>query len=241
MESDLPLVSVLSVDNSLTPYFDMAAVVLLLYDHMLTLDLEIDLVWPAPWTLVKFLYVFTAYLGFVESGLFGFMDYTGGVAASPSICARVFKARIYLLTIGMVVAELVLFIRTWALFGRGRNMCIGLGIFWCSSVTVALVLLSISLAVVKYIPRPIPEVINCIAIKSPAPIIFVDFIILVVMESVILALTLYKARVHHYRVLSSSTFGATLYRDGVIYYIYLLAFSVINITTLAATGSSILT
>ncbi|KAF8519519.1 hypothetical protein JB92DRAFT_2828388 [Gautieria morchelliformis] len=106
-----------------------------------------------------------AYLGFMECGLFFFMDClfssrtpvlleaqrkpltaTGGIASSPLICSQVYKAR-----------ELVLIRRTWAVFAEHWGLL--------------------------DIPRPVLEATNCIPIRFPGPIGAVDFILLMLLES----------------------------------------------------------
>jgi Family of unknown function (DUF6533) len=44
------------------------------YDHSLTMGLEMSLVWPSPWSLGKVLYFLTAYLPFADSGMLLFMN-----------------------------------------------------------------------------------------------------------------------------------------------------------------------
>jgi len=39
------------------------------YDHSLTLGVEIQLVWPTPWSIGKILYFATSYLGFLDGAL----------------------------------------------------------------------------------------------------------------------------------------------------------------------------
>jgi len=216
MQVDVPPSYLLTVNNYLlNPYFDMVAVTLLLYDHILTLDLEVFFIWAEPWKVNTILYFMTAYMGFVEFGLLVFADHTGGVAPSPLICSRVYKARVFLLASGMAVAEFVLVRRTWAIFGRSMKVGVGLGAFWAVTVVVVLALIIISLEEVQFVPRPTPNSINCLPLNGASAIIFVDFILLVVIESVILALTLYNAK-PHFRTWRSSTLTATLYRDGKI-------------------------
>ncbi|KAF8532198.1 hypothetical protein JB92DRAFT_3091980 [Gautieria morchelliformis] len=193
--------------NNLTPGSEYSSQ--WLYDHILTLELEVHVFWPAPWSMIKVLYLLRAYPGFRRMWIVrGLLEHhTWGVASSPLICSRVYKVRVLLLVGGMAVAELVLVRRTWAIFG---TLGISVGVFW--AVIVAWLLSS----------RPAPEAMNCILLALPT---FggVDFILLVIAESVILGLTLYNARVHLLGVRlrptvggwSSSTLATPLYRNAI--------------------------
>lgn len=45
----------------------VSSVALLLYDYALTLSLEVDLVWRAPWNLLKLFYIVQRYLPFFDT------------------------------------------------------------------------------------------------------------------------------------------------------------------------------
>lgn len=44
----------------------VASVALYFYDWMLTLEMEVDFIWPAPWNLLKIAYLVQRYLPMVE-------------------------------------------------------------------------------------------------------------------------------------------------------------------------------
>jgi len=47
----------------------MSAVALFIYDYLLTLDREINLIWFSPWTYTKVLFLLVRYLTFVDTFL----------------------------------------------------------------------------------------------------------------------------------------------------------------------------
>lgn len=44
-----------------------AAVAMFVYDYLLTLEMEIELVWRSKWNWIKYLYLFQRYLPFVDT------------------------------------------------------------------------------------------------------------------------------------------------------------------------------
>ncbi|KAF8497339.1 hypothetical protein JB92DRAFT_2987347 [Gautieria morchelliformis] len=204
---------------------------------MLTLDVEVGFMWSAQWSVAKVLYLMVAYLGFSVS-----IVIFGSYAAKPylpSTCTINLQANEMLLACLMCVGELILIFRTWVIFGRRKTLGISLIV---SSAVIAVVVLSImiySIEKIKYISDPTPGTQRCLLIKGAGRIAFVDFVILTGIDSVILGMTMYHAR-KHFRICSSNIV-VTLYRDGMLYYIYMLTFSIFNIVAMVAFSAMVLT
>ncbi|KAF8887425.1 hypothetical protein CPB85DRAFT_1335370 [Mucidula mucida] len=50
-------------------YFEVASIALLIYEHLLTFDQEIALIWPSKWNVTKILYLLTRYLPMLDAVL----------------------------------------------------------------------------------------------------------------------------------------------------------------------------
>ncbi|KAF8476515.1 hypothetical protein JB92DRAFT_3102474 [Gautieria morchelliformis] len=214
--------------QTLPEYFNMASIIMLIYDHILTLDLEVTLVWPAPWSVAKALYIMVAYMGLSES-LVVFGSYN---AYHTSSCTGWRKADTMLLACLMILGEAALIFRTWAIFGKRKTTGIVAFVSYAATVVTVLWLMVQSLEQVEFIPNPNPGRERCILIRDESLIRFLVMILFSCIELVIVAITMYHG-VKHFRM-SSSNLVVTFYRDGMLDYIYMLGFSVFNITTMVS-------
>lgn len=81
----------------------VASAVILLYDLILTLHLEVSLVWYSRWNYTKVLYLLTRYVPFVANGLILYSHLIPG--GSVAICANTFQAAGWLYLVGLDLAE----------------------------------------------------------------------------------------------------------------------------------------
>ncbi|KAF8509583.1 hypothetical protein JB92DRAFT_2729836 [Gautieria morchelliformis] len=112
-----------------------------MYDHMLTLELEVKLVWPASWSIAKVLFFATRYLVFADVSL-NLCFHLAPASISPKLCTFFFLLSGSLIMLGILIAELTLVFRTWVIWGRDRKMALIL-------LTTTL-LLSVPTAVLAY-------------------------------------------------------------------------------------------
>ncbi|KAF8520697.1 hypothetical protein JB92DRAFT_2894438 [Gautieria morchelliformis] len=184
---------------------------------MLTLDIEVGFIWSTRWSVAKVLYLMVAYLS-ISVSIVIFGSYAGNIY-HPSSCTSILQASEMLLACLMCVGESVLIFRAWTVFGRRKMLGIGLVV---SSAATVVVVLSI---MIYNIPDPTPGTQRCLLIEGAGRIAFVDFVIHTGIDSV---------------RTSSSNIVVTLYRDGMLYYIYMLAFSIFNIVAMVAFSAMIL-
>jgi len=129
-----------------------------------------------------------------------------------------------LMVLGIISAEIILVVRTWAIWGRTRLM----GIFL--TVIAALCIITvISIEIVTFNSgtfTPIPSN-GCLATQQ-SKLLGIDFIIIIIFESFVLILTLIKG-LQHYRSFGLHGCLSVLYRDGILFYLSLLGISVLNL------------
>ncbi|KAG2126113.1 hypothetical protein BD769DRAFT_1462919 [Suillus cothurnatus] len=118
--------------------------------------------------------------------------------------------------IGIVAAEALLVIRTWAFWQKSKRLLIGLSIYSVLTITAAI---AADLSPTMLIPGEEPPIGTCYfeSTRNSA----VVYIFLAMFESLILVLTVYK-RVHDYRDFQSGIIQ-TLYYDGMIYMLCILS------------------
>ncbi|GJE95932.1 hypothetical protein PsYK624_121240 [Phanerochaete sordida] len=149
----------------------------------------------------------------------------------------------WLTLFGILLAEVILMLRTWAVYERARAVAIGLIVWTAVTWVPSMASLGIFLNSLRYGPRPpgVPS-FGCFVI-SGRPISFVCWVLLMIFEAAILALMVYKA-VKDYRLATDSAMFKTIFRDGTVFYFYLFVLSTANVivilTTAAGLGSTLL-
>ncbi|KAJ7039107.1 hypothetical protein C8F04DRAFT_317552 [Mycena alexandri] len=138
------------IDKALATQVDyrssVAALVFLLYDICITIDDEVNFIWPKPWTRTKFLYLLIRYLPlFVQTSILtiGSPDLTPSFHFTPHDCFiwQVYQGVATVLVFAAV--DCVLILRVFALYNNNRTMrrlvvvafalefggmCVGLGL-----------------------------------------------------------------------------------------------------------------
>ncbi|KAF8516598.1 hypothetical protein JB92DRAFT_2234239 [Gautieria morchelliformis] len=221
--------------NRIAASLDLASIVILIYDYLLTVKLEIELVWGTPWSIGRILYMLTRYSVFVDSLMLAYFHFASGQSVSARTCSLVYQISGWFIFWGGCLAEIVLIFRTWAIWRQARKVAFGLPILLVIVVVPLVYLTRIGLTSVSFADvttLPIPHLPSCFITRNDDITFLWDYIIIVSFETVILVLTLIQG-VQHYRHTTSSLVS-TLYADGILYYVYLLMLSVANVVFLAS-------
>ncbi|KAL4257718.1 hypothetical protein AB1N83_011622 [Pleurotus pulmonarius] len=207
-------------------YFAALGNQLLLWDYCLTFSDEVKYIWHEPWRSGKILFLLTRYPAIVES----FLTYWNqlGVAVSHATCGHLFAITGVMFICEVVIAELILTIRVWALYGRSRRIGLFLSVMAvaCCVVTGAVFFKFHTsqefLKVDEGITVPLP---GCYPVGG-SNVIVIAYIMLLGYEVAILGLTLFKGfwRSRHQR---SSLINGML-QDGVVYFVVQAA-SLVNV------------
>ncbi|KJA25093.1 hypothetical protein HYPSUDRAFT_38053 [Hypholoma sublateritium FD-334 SS-4] len=176
-------------------------------------------------TWMKFMYLLTRYSAIAEAGVvIALLTIPGDWYAE---CSLVFKTNVALFVFGLGAGEVIMTIRTWAVWQKNRTMMYILPIFYVVIWTGAFVAMGIFLTRLEFAPDPRNAYIGCYA-TGTSPIIFVPWVLLLFYDAVmfcLMAIPTYKL----YRSGSSSRFIRIVHRDGVVYYLYLFVLSLANI------------
>ncbi|KAJ7447577.1 hypothetical protein B0H11DRAFT_2082658 [Mycena galericulata] len=209
-------------------YVDTASTVILFFDYFLTLDLEVSLIWPSRWSLAKFLYFFSRYLAFFDVPLELYY-------LTPTVplehCAQLNTAIAIGNVSGIAIAEAIFVLRTYALSGRQRKVLLIFGTIYSACVAASVTMIAIFLRNMTYSPPP-PGIPGCNLTGGPFLLVGLSFIIVLLNETALMSYTLWIG-FRAYRQ-SSSPLVATLYRDGITYYVLLCLGSAVNVAILIA-------
>ncbi|KAK7007875.1 hypothetical protein R3P38DRAFT_1622096 [Favolaschia claudopus] len=209
--------------------FSVASIALLVFDYLLTLNLEITLVWPRRWSISKILFMLSRYLPFAEVPIS--LYYIFSVNPSLTACKIVNSALIIARLSGISLAEAILVLRTYAVSGQNPRILRIFGSVWAVGVTTSLVTLSLFIRSSKYAITPL-NLQGCDLAGGTFILVGIPFIILVLNEHLLMIYTLWVG-LKTYRH-SRNPLIVTLYVDGIMYFVFLSGWSIANLITLIA-------
>ncbi|KAK7018547.1 glycosyltransferase family 69 protein [Favolaschia claudopus] len=216
--------------GSLAPTFEArlvpgtlcACATILVYDLFCTLDAEITYVWPRPWSISTVLFVLNRYLPFVDTFLSLSSKFT---RLTPEECLARNKAVAWLSFLGIFFSEGILMLRTYAIWERKKSVAIFLSGLAVVVFVPSLVFVYIETTTLHYVSSG-PDVLGC-TLGHAGTIAIFAYMLFMISETTIAVLTAVKA----YRDLRRSRvpWVVKLYKDGLVFYLYLLAISIANV------------
>ncbi|KAH8823066.1 hypothetical protein DL96DRAFT_261394 [Flagelloscypha sp. PMI_526] len=102
------------------PRAEFCVFAIFVWDWAITLNMEIQYVWRSKWTLGKVLYLLTRYIAVAHIFLGLFWLRLRNIPDKQSECPIPFTARAWFGCAGVEIAEVILVLRTWALWGRKK-------------------------------------------------------------------------------------------------------------------------
>ncbi|KAL4257379.1 hypothetical protein AB1N83_009645 [Pleurotus pulmonarius] len=202
-----------------------------LFDYLLTVGDEAGLVWHGPWSIGKILYLLARYPVFLDIS----MSIYHNVATSitPDTCALVFNLSGGAFMFGIIMAELIMAIRIWALWGNSRIIGASLGVCTVALAAIGAFFYGRFSKGLFFIDTSgiAPHLAGCL----PGPgsrVLYAGYLGLAGYEALLLGLLLMKG-VRDFRHISTG-FLYTFYQDGIVYYVILLLISIGNAVTLLA-------
>ncbi|RDB24276.1 hypothetical protein Hypma_008553 [Hypsizygus marmoreus] len=200
----------------------IASGTVLVYDLLCTVDQEITYVWSNVLSIPSLLFLLNRYLPFVDTFLSLYLKFSRN---TPEECLARYTVVTWLIVIGTFLSEIILMLRTYAIWECRRPVLVILcALALIVSISV-IVITSLEVKSLKYIPTP-PETLGC-RIGHASSIIIVAYVTLVVSETTLAVLTGIQAY-RHLRF-SQSRWVTRLYKNGVVFYGYLLCISIANI------------
>ncbi|KLO12402.1 hypothetical protein SCHPADRAFT_419020 [Schizopora paradoxa] len=205
-------------------YSFIAGFALLVYDVVINLSSEIELIWRCRWSFGKIIYILARYSGFVDAAFILYYAFSTNLTIESCRSPYVTLIKGCML-IGVAICHCVLVIRTFVIWERNIST---LG-FMCSILIVGFALkvyvIVKMLHDLTFAPSPMPAISACIPIQG-SDTAFIIFCIDTAFEFQIVALTLYKGLFRWKSV--STPLIRTIYRDGFIYFAVILCISLAN-------------
>jgi len=208
------------LDTQLVQSTLVACGTLLVYDFMCTLDQEVAHIWTSPWTVGTVLFFLNRYLPFIDTFLSLKLKLS---VNTPDRCQKEFTVVTWLIVAGIIISEVILALRTYAIWQRKRLVLIILCLSSAITFIPAIVVTHIELKSLIYVPSEFP---GC-RLSTASSIIIVAYILLALSETIMAVLTGIEAYRHLRH--SQSRWVLQLYQEGLLFYIYLLCISLANI------------
>ncbi|GJJ11947.1 hypothetical protein Clacol_006185, partial [Clathrus columnatus] len=125
----------------------LGAYVMLIYDHILTLDEEVRKIWKAPLSIPKVLFLLNRYLTPIFYAL-SYVEYTAMKDTVMKACRRMYKD---VISFALITTASIMILRVYALTGRNRIIAAGFGVLW--SIQVVLWIITIPLSPLQILPE----------------------------------------------------------------------------------------
>ncbi|KAJ3797750.1 hypothetical protein GGU11DRAFT_49750 [Lentinula aff. detonsa] len=176
----------------------------MVYDYICTLDQEIELLWSSPFGLASMIFLVNRYLPFFDTFLSINMNFNSNISAEQ--CAIQTRAVSWLMFVGVSHSELILMLRTYALWGRKRSILVLLIL-----LTMGFLIPAIVLTKMEVVSEHFVALHGC-RITATRNIIFIAFSC-------------------QHLPQTRSPWVTKLYKDGIVFYFYLLVLSCANIVS----------
>ncbi|KAJ3877819.1 hypothetical protein F5051DRAFT_373848 [Lentinula edodes] len=193
------------------------------------LPAEIKFVWNTKLRPLNVLYILQRYMPFIDTIAFAS---TASLVRpmNPDTCRVLVNISGWMSLAGIALTEVVLTVRTWALWENDSRLSFGLPIFFVCCWAPSFYILNVFLQTQTFIPSPFPQEFGCTYLGGQS-VFYLCWVLLTVYEAGMLLLMLIPA-IKSFR--SGRWFALTriVYRDGITYYIVLFAWSAMNVVTI---------
>jgi len=201
-------------------YFQVAAFVMLLYDHMLTFDQEVNRIWKQKFSGVTLLFLTNRYLTPIQFTIimvaFHYPSWTGKVCEKYVVFEGASSATL------IAVCQLIMIIRVYALYHRSLAIIIFLMILWATQIIVS----AIGVHTGYRVPLP-PMLRGCILIGD-SPVFSLLWVGPLVTDTCIFALTLWRTRMYIIDTVGRGPTMGIFIRDGIFYFLVIFLVNLMN-------------
>jgi len=200
-------------------YFNVAGIAILVFDYLITVKDEARWVWGRKWGTTRLIFTVSRYILFLGTGLTAYrIPFNSSSAPCPS---SLLTAAIVIHVIGVIAAELLLILRTYALWLGDKRLLYGLFAYVTITICAAI---AIDTSPTQFLPGGQPQ-LGCLLEASRNSAIV--YAILLLYELVILTLIAYKSFGPSRG--SRSSIVRIIYRDGIFYVLCIIAITLANV------------
>ncbi|KAF9441779.1 hypothetical protein P691DRAFT_765896 [Macrolepiota fuliginosa MF-IS2] len=201
---------------------------IMVLEWLLTFEMEVTLIWKAEWNVMKGIYIASRYLPFIGVPVALIVGLGEGFSAEG--CMMLYKCVTWMSGIGQVTADLIFTLRTWVVWGRTRRMGLCLVVCYIAIWVVILSAVGLYLRTLIHVPSPVPQLIGCL-VQNSSEFVTVIYAAGTTYYAIMLVLILIPGiSVWKHRASARpSGIGRVVYGDGIKYYIFIFALSLLNL------------
>jgi len=208
-------------------YASLAASSIIVYDHLLTLDNEFELIWQSSWSIGKALFFINRYYSLISVIINNYFLF--GTNLTDSGCRKFFYWQGWTGLIACMIAETILQMRLYAMYFLDKKiLCLMVGTFILTSASAATVITVAlnQMTALSQVPLVVPSMAFCIPMAIP-PYIYAFWIPILAFETLLFVLAVLRG-IQTYRH-TGSTFQSNkrlvglLIRDSIAYYVVMFA------------------
>ncbi|KAF9254706.1 hypothetical protein L218DRAFT_885719, partial [Marasmius fiardii PR-910] len=184
---------------------------LLVYDVFINLRTEIEYIWMNKWSSMTVLYILQRYLPFFDiTGVT--LHHHFGASLSPRRCSLDHKMAAWSYTVGIMLSEIILTLRVWAVWERGVIVGVGLVVFFLTCWIPYCVFVAQFSSAMSF--SPFPHLPGCfITDAGGSSILYLFYVLFMVYDTGIFLMMIIPG-VAAYKRGGSSELVKTIYRDG---------------------------
>ncbi|KAJ7929135.1 hypothetical protein B0H13DRAFT_1965750 [Mycena leptocephala] len=165
----------------------------LLYDHLITIDQEIDLFWRRDWSLLKGVFIFHRYLGLTCALIALSAILSPNVTDAVSICTFWFQWEMWGYTVVVLTSELVLLLWIFVIYNRDMRVLAMMGVLFVAETVSVIVILAKSFAQLQITSQIATGLaMNFCSLRNPPQFFFWFWLPVLIYNSAILALFIVK-------------------------------------------------
>jgi len=211
--------------SALLQYVHVSAIALLLYEYLLTIELEVNLIWYSSWSYIKVLFLLTRYLPIFEIFVVIYDQLIPDV--SEHVCAATYPLSTWLVSCTVNFTQVILAIRTWVVWNKDARVGIGLAVLLLGNLALQFVLLDKTNRSFQYFAGPYSGFRGCF-LAGATKDLWVNWFVLVIVEGVIFALMAISA-FRKYRSCGNTTLLWVIHRDSILFSAYVLCMAIANL------------
>jgi len=179
------IIQYLQLQRHIVDYLFISAGATFFYDYVLTLHLEIKLIWLSRWSYTKILFLVVRYMTFVSVSL-SIFNLTFPNRSEES-CRVTTPVQTWFLMMGIFLSEAVLAVRTWALWQQNPIIGVVLTALTLAHLVVQCVVLNIYVSSLQYGSPLYPGFRGCF-ITTTSGILWINYTAVAIVEAIVLGL-----------------------------------------------------
>ncbi|KAF9266799.1 hypothetical protein L218DRAFT_996361 [Marasmius fiardii PR-910] len=223
-----------ALDNErIISYVDVCSSTLLVYDVLTNLDIEIEHIWMRKWSYFTVLYVVQRYLPIFDTAMVTLREHFA-VNLSVHDCHSSYYVSGWSNLVGIMLSEIVLTLRVWAVWKRNISVAIGLVLFLVACWTPCTILIEQFLHIMEFNDVKLR---GCFLVRG-SETFYLCWVMLMVYDTGTFVL-IFIPGVKAYQRNGRSELVRTIYQDGVIYFAFISLLSIINVIVIIVLPSDL--